>query len=67
METHIHVIFIFKKWTQFGRHAPTILAFKTDWKLYFWIRKYEEKCASDYFIVIIIITLLPFIVRINSK
>ena len=28
-----------------GKDKFRILAFKTEWKYYFWIRRYEQKCV----------------------
>ena len=47
-ETQIHMIFI-KKGTHIGKHSFRILAFKTEWEYYFWIRNYECKCVFNNF------------------
>ena len=48
METQIHRIFM-KKWAQVGKYNLNLLTFKTKWKYYFWIGKYELKCVFDDF------------------
>ena len=41
-----------------GEDYFRILAFKSEWKYLFWIRKYVKKCVFDHFHLIIIISYL---------
>ena len=38
-----------KNWAQVGKYNFRFLAFKTEWKYYFWIGKYESKRVFDHF------------------
>ena len=39
----------YKKWAHIEKHNLMILAFKTEWKYYFWIRNYECICVFNNF------------------
>ena len=38
-----------KKWAQIGKYNFRFLAFKADWKYYFWTGKYQLKKVFDHF------------------
>ena len=40
---------LYEKWAQVRKHNFKFLAFKTEWKYYFWIEKYQLKCVFDHF------------------
>ena len=38
---------LFEKWAQVGKHNFRIIAFQTEWKYYFWMKKYGKKNVFD--------------------
>ena len=40
---------LYEKWAEMRKHNFKFLAFKTEQKYYFWIRKYQLKCVFDRF------------------
>ena len=40
---------VYRKWAKVEKHIFRVLAFTTEWKYHYWMRKHVYKCVFDHF------------------